>query len=165
LNNENFNLNINIEIKMMKKIAFITNKLNNTDTIVKLYKWAEIHVYTNDKKGAENNVKYFSLSDWYPNYDYTIVVDDLSIFLDYYMKKDVYLWITGKVNNMWNGHALGNALLKNIDIKDIKYGNVDWKNLLELNFEMKYKDVSEISQSKNSSYFLHPSQLLGDTKI
>jgi len=172
-----------------KKVAFLagTPNLEIHDTVKELAKWGKIDVYIDKQTGyieQRDNVTYKSRAEYMTkDYDYNIVVDGLAPFLDNYMEKDVYVWLKSSLNLGWNGVAIGQSLLFNIqplvsgwitsfetkgldDVKDIKTID-EWKNLLGLNFEMKYKDdvSKEISKPQNNSYFLHPSQLLGDTEI
>lgn len=172
-----------------KKVAFLagTPDLDIHDTVKELAKWAKIDVYVNQQSGyheERDHVTYKSRAEYVTtDYDYNIVVDGLAPFLDNYMEKEIYVWIKSSMNVAWNNIRIGQALLYNIqpvvtgwitsfeskglnNVNDLK-GVEDWKNLLGLNFEMKYKDVirKEIPKSQNSSYFLHPSKLLGDTEI
>jgi hypothetical protein len=172
-----------------KKVAFLsgTANLDIHDLAKELAKSAKIDVYLNKQSGyveERDHVTYKSRAEYdTKDYDYNIVVDGLAPFLDNYMENDIYVWLKSSVNIAWNGVKIGQALIYNIqplvtswitsfdtkgldNVVDLK-GADDWKNLLGLNFEMKYKDVvrKEIPKSQNSSYFLHPSKLLGDTEI
>lgn len=167
-----------------KRVAFLTKNTDIHDTVKELAKFGQIDVYSerNEHK-VRDNVNYYPTKEWKSDqYDFYVVVDALSNFLDNYMKGNIYVWLKNNADLEWNGVKIGDALLYNIDtfisgwitsfntnqlnnVIDIK--NVDgWKNLFGLNFEMEYKDVvNEISQSENNSYFLHSSELLGNTKI
>ena len=173
---------------MSKQVAFLIGNPNTDihDIVKELAKWGKIDVYDDKAKGykeVKDNVTYLSRQDWGDtNYDMNVVVDGLTPFLDNYMKGNIYVWLKSTLNLGWNGTSVSQALMYNIRpfvtawITEFETKGLDnvvnlksvdeWRNLLGLNFEMKYKDdVKQISKPQNSSYFLHPSKLLGDTEI
>ena len=171
-----------------KKVAFLTGNSNTDihDIAKELAKWGQIDVYVNNYEGVKDNVNYFSNKNWPSSphkYDYCVVVDSLSPFLDNTMMGDIFIWLKTTINLLWQDVNIGQALLYNVNtivkgwitsfettglnnVKDIKSVE-EWKNLFGLNFEMEYKDVisKELSKPENNSYFLHSAELLGDKQI